>query len=124
MADATLPTDLYSRRRRELTDNPGALQAGSQVSLKDFYGNFQAWIVETFRVDGQETIFLIVSDAEGGRRFMLPPEVTTVLYRQYDQLIARARRRGARQAVETKRAKGQTIGNPDAFKHKRKRAAK
>lgn len=120
MAEATLPTDLFSKRRRELADDPGARRAGSTIQAQDFYGNHQAWVVETFRQDGKETVFVIVSDADGGRRFMLPPEVTEKIYSQRDALVAASRRAGARQAVETKRARGKQVGNPAALAKARK----
>jgi hypothetical protein len=119
MAD-TIPTDLFSKRRRELADDPGARRAGSTIQVQDFYGNHEAWIVETFRQDGKETVFLIVSGAEDGRRIMLPPAVTEKIYGQRETLVAASRRAGARQAVETKRAKGKPIGNPAALAKARK----
>lgn len=116
MADGSgLPTDAFSRRRRELVDNPGAFHSTGAVTRTDLLGNVEDWLVETFRVEGVETIFLRINDAEGGRRVMIPPEVAGLLYRQRDSLIAKARKRGARQAVETKRAKGKKVGNPEAL---------
>jgi hypothetical protein len=120
MSDTTMPTDIFSRRRRELMDDPGSMRSESLIPLVDFYGNFQQWLVETFRHGSEETIFLAMNDHEGGRRYVLPPEVAAAMYRQRDHLIARARKRGARQAVETKRAKGQVVGNPDAFRKNRR----
>lgn len=115
MSDTIIPADLFSRRRRELVDNPGAIGTASQIPMQDFYGNFQSWIVETFRVDGVETVFLIVSEADGGKRFMLPPQVTAAIYRQREQLVTRSRRHAARRAVATKRAAGQELGNAAAL---------
>lgn len=120
MAETKLPTDLFSTRRRELVDNPGAFQSTGAVTRTDAYGNVEDWLVETFRVEGVETVFLRINDAEGGRRVMLPPEVAALLYRQRDTLIGKARKRGARQAVETKRAKGKQVGNPAALAAARK----
>jgi hypothetical protein len=119
--EQTLPTDLFSRRRRELSDNPGALGSGSRVPTQDFLGNFQDWIVETFRVDGAETVFITVADQDGGRRLMLPPQVTATLYRQRDQLVARQRRKTARATVAMRRERGDKLGNPDALRKARKR---
>lgn len=120
----TLPADAYSRRRRELNENPGALAATSTISVADFYGNLSTYVVETFRVDGQETVFLAITDHLGGRRSMLPPEITAAIYRQRDQLVARSRVRAARQGVETRRARGDAIGNPDALRRARKARGK
>lgn len=120
MAETTLPTDQFSTRRRELVDNPGAFHTTGAVTRGDIYGNVETWLLETFRVDGLETVFIQINDAAGGRRFMVPPEVAALIYRQRDQLIAKARRRGARQAVETKRSKGKQVGNPEALAKARK----
>lgn len=106
MADQTLPTDLFSQRLRELTDNPGAVRASSKVDLQDFYGRSETWVVDTFRVDGDEVAFLQRISADGSIRMVLPAEVTAAMARQRDRATAVNRRRGARQAVETKRAKG------------------
>lgn len=116
----TIPTDLFSRRRREMSDNPGALGSGSTIHVRDFYGNAETWVVETLRVDGSETAFIQRNAADGGMRLVLPPEVMAAMRRHQDSNERRARRRGARQALETKRAKGQQIGNPDALRKARR----
>jgi hypothetical protein len=121
MAEQTLPNDYFSTRRRELTDNPGSLGAGSTVHVKDFYGNLETWVVETYRVDGADTVLLQRTKSDGFDRLVLPPEITATLRRQQDGNERRARRRGARQAVETKRAKGQPIGNLAALANGRRR---
>lgn len=120
MSDTVIPQDAFSRRRRELGDNPGAIGAGSTIPMKDFYGNFQSWIVETYRADGEETVFLSVNDAEGGRRLVLPPQVTAAMYRQRDQLVTRSRRRTARQTVAMRKERGDTLGNPEALRKARR----
>lgn len=120
MAEQTIPTDLFSRRRREMEDNPGALGAASTINVRDFYGNLETWNIETFRVEGAETGFLQRNDSSGGVRLLLPPEVMAALRRQQAGIDSRSRKRGARQAVETKRAKGIRIGNPAALKRGRK----
>jgi hypothetical protein len=106
MQTETLPTDQFSRRRRELTGNPGAVRSSSTVETTDFYGNTESWIVETFRVDGKEEVFLQRITAAGGDRLVLPPAVTSAMSRHRDRAVTVSRKRGARQALETKRARG------------------
>lgn len=122
MSDQILPADHFSRRRRELADNPGAVHTTGAVTRTDVYGNVEDWLLETFRADGVETVFMRVNDRDGGRRVMLPPEVAALLYRQREQLVAKGRRRAARKAVETKRAKGIKVGNVEALRKARKPA--
>jgi|SRR5688572_2456602 len=116
----TLPTDTFSRRLRELTDNPGAVRASSRVDLQDFLGNAETWNVDTFRLDGNEIVFLQRISADGAIRMVLPAEVTGAMNRQRDRATTVNRRRGARQALETRRAAGQQIGNPAALAKARK----
>lgn len=123
MSDGILPVDHFSRRLRELTDNPGAIRSSSTINAQDFYGNAETWVVDTFRVNGGEVVFLQRVSAEPKPiRIVLPAEVTAALSRQRDRAVTVARRRGARQAVETKRAAGV---DPAAAlrKHTRKEAA-
>lgn len=120
-----LPRDPFSVRRRDIINNPGTLGAMSTIQLPDDYGNLDTWVVETYRVDGAETAFLQRNNAEGGIRVMLPPAVMAALRRQQATIDSRSRRRGARQALETKRAKGVPIGNAAALrKARRARRAK
>lgn len=118
--DTTLPADQFSRRRRELADNPGAVRSTGAVTRTDLYGNVEDWLIETFRADGVETVFMRVNDADGGRRMMLPPEVAGLLYRQREQLVAKGRKRAARQAVATRRERGDKLGNPEALRKARR----
>ena len=120
MADSPIPRDQFSLRRRDIINNPGALGAMSTIQMPDDYGNLDTWVVETYRLDGAETAFLQRNNAEGGIRVMLPPAVMAALRRQQATIDSRSRRRGARQAVATKIAEGQTIGNSEAFKNARR----
>lgn len=120
MADQTLPRDPFSVRRRDIINNPGALGAMSTIQLPDDYGNLDTWVVETYRVDGAETAFVQRNNAEGGIRVMLPPQVMAALRRHQATIDSRSRRRGARQALATKRAKGIPVGNAAALRKARR----
>lgn len=120
MAEQTLPRDQFSVRRRELQDNPGAASASSTVDVADHYGNLETWRIETYRADGVETVFVQRNDADGGSRWVMPPAVVAALRRQQTSLETQSRRRGAQQALATKRAKGQRIGNPEALRKARR----
>lgn len=134
MSDETmrLPRDEFSVLLRELTNNPGATRASSRVEISDFYGRSQTWVIDTFRVDGSETVFMQRMSAEDPLRLVLPPAVTSAQLRQHESLAGQARSRRARQAVATRIARGDTLGNPDALakargiprKRKKRRARK
>lgn len=121
MAEQTIPTDNFSRRRRELTDHPGVIRSASTVNLSDFYGNLETWVIETFRAPGAAVEVLIQrTSVDGGLRLVLPALVMATIDRQLGQTVAVSRRRGARQAVETRRARGDSLGNPDALRKARR----
>lgn len=119
MSDKLIPTDFFSRRRRELIDNPGAIRSTSTVETADFYGNLQTWNVDTFRVDGRDEVFVQRNDADGGARFYLPAEVTAALSRHRDRATTAIRRRAGRTAIATRINRGDTLGNPDALRKAR-----
>ena len=121
MSDQNIPRDVFSIRYRELTDNPGAVRASSTVNLIDVYGHTESWILDTFRVSGGTEVFIQRVNAEGSTRLVLPPEVTQSLDRQRDRGVTVSRRRAARQAVATRRERGDVLGNPDALRKARKR---
>jgi len=116
-----LPTDSFSVRLRELTDNPGAVRAESTINRADVYGNAETWVITTFRLDGGEEVFLQRIDASATPiRIVLPPEVTAAMARQRDRATTANRKRGARAAVATRIARGDTLGNPTALLQARK----
>lgn len=126
MAENTvLPTDHFSTVLRSLQDNPGALQAESTIHTRDFYGNTASWILRSFRVDGQVWQFVQRSGAVGDNlREVFPPEVTAAMLRQQSALVSKSRTRAAQRALETRRERGDTIGNPEALRRARARRAR
>jgi hypothetical protein len=115
MAESPIPTDDFSRLMRSARDNPGALIAGSTIHMQDFYGNAETWVIETARVDSEDYVFLQHQSIQGAHRFVLTPIVTRALARHGNQLAARVRRRGARQAVALRKQRGDKLGNPAAL---------
>lgn len=118
--DQTLPRDPFSVRRRELIDNPGAIRSSSTIDVADLYGNIETWRIETFRHAGGVEALVQINRANGGDRLVIPPPVMAAFDRQRGSIIGTSRRRGAKQAVETKRAKGIPIGNADALRKGRR----
>lgn len=120
-SEQRLPRDEFSVRLRELTDNPGAVKASSRVDIIDFYGRSETWTIDTFREEGgAETAFMQRASIETPLRLMVPPKVMAALTRQHDANTGKMRRKGARQAMATRIARGDTLGNPDALKRARK----
>lgn len=105
--DQVLPVDLFSRRLRELTDNPGAIRSSSTIPLIDFYGNAETWVVDTFRSSGGKLeAFVQRIASDGSVRLVLPVEVMAAMTRHHSAGVKVVRRRAARAAVATKRAAG------------------
>lgn len=123
-AERTLPRDEFTVRLRELRDNPGAVRTSSRVDIADVYGNAETWTIDTFRHDGIETAFVQRMAAEGSLRLLMPPEVMAALARGHETLTGKSRSRGARRAVETRIARGDVLGNPEALKAARAGARK
>jgi len=117
--ERTLARDEFTQGHREWSDHPGAVKASSRVELTDFYGMRETWILDTYRADGTEVAFLQRVSAAGAVRMVLPPKVMLALTRQHDALSTQSRRRGAQQAVATRIARGDVLGNPDALKRAR-----
>ena len=107
--NSPIPADLFSRTLRQVQDNPESFGSGSTVHARDFYGNAETWVIETYRIGDRVTVFLQFNSAEGGKRFVLPAEVVGRILQHHDSLIKRARRRAARKAVDTKRDRGTLI---------------
>jgi hypothetical protein len=114
-----LPTDEFSVAFRALDDS-NAVHSSSRVDIGDFYGRRTTWTIDTFRVEGVETVFVQRISADGALRLVLPPEVTIAINRQHDRATTINRRRGAAAAVRTKREKGMRLGNPDALRKARR----
>jgi hypothetical protein len=119
-----IATDPFSVEWHRLTHNPGAVRATSKIDVLDDYKNTTTWIVDTFRSDGCETVFIQRIDHTGGLRMMLPPPVAAVIDRQHDRATSTNRRRVARLTVAIRRERGDVLGNPEALKLARKRRKK
>lgn len=119
-----LPTDEFSMQRRALLDNPGALRSSSRLDTSDFYGRAQTWVIDTFRTEGSAVALVQRMGAQEPLRLVLPAAVMAALSRQGDTLAGKMRSRRARKAVETRRERGDTIGNPDALRRARSRRKK
>lgn len=109
MDTTPIPSDVFSRTLRQIQDNPASLGSGSTVHARDFYGNLETWVIETYRVEDRVTVFVQFNAADGGRRFVLPAEVVGKILIHNDSLIKRARKRAARKAVDTKRDRATLI---------------
>jgi hypothetical protein len=89
-------------------------------------GAVQTHIVQTYRQNEVgDFIFLQVVDSTCSIRIVIPPKVADTIASQRDSISAKNRRKGARQAVETRKAKGITPGflRPGARRGGRKKGA-
>jgi hypothetical protein len=112
MDETKLPTDIYALTLRRLRDNPTAIETRqSTVELTTLLGANETWVIQAVRVEGRMTVFVQFVGDDGGRRFVLPPEVVATIQRHGAGAVTKVRRRAARQAVATKREAGIPIGN-------------
>ncbi len=116
-----IASDPFSVRWYELTHNPGAVRTSSKVDLLDDYKHIETWVIDTFREEGgRETVFLQRIGNRGPLREMLPPRVTAAIAGQRDRATGHNRKRGAKRAMATRIARGDTLGNPEALRKARK----
>lgn len=110
--------DYFDRLLGNLDGLPD-VQMTSQATVQTvtpLLGNAETFIVQTVRqTDQGDTIFLQSISAQRSMRIVVPPRVSAVIARQRDALTTKTRRKGARQAVATKREAGIPIGNPAAL---------
>jgi len=107
--DSQLMPEYYDRRLSDFTAMPeiGKTKLTPiRVTPPLAVGGSQLYTIQTFRTDKGETLFLEHSAQGQVSRLVIPPEVTRVIYRQRESLIAQARKRAARQAADTREAKG------------------
>lgn len=65
------------------------------------------YIVQTLRQTGEgDTVFVQCIGATGAMRIVLPPDVADVIARQRGSVVTKNRRKGARQAVQTRAERG------------------
>lgn len=115
--------DTFDRTFGSLEGLPGVLTTSQATVLTTtpLVGLADTFILQTVRhPELGDTIFVQALSAERSLRLVLPPKVAAVLLRQHDALTTRARQRGARQAVATKREAGLPVGNPAALAAARK----
>lgn len=105
--------DLTLGQLHGLPDVAHTKQSTIQV-VTQVVGNAETWIVQTYRMTDplgdkpstDETIFLQVIARNRAIRLVVPPRVAAVIARQHDSLTSMNRRKGAQQAVETRKARG------------------
>jgi len=116
----TLARDEFTAKRRDLDAHPEAVEASSRIDVVDMYGNITTWVLDLYRLEGKVTAFVQRITAEGGTRFVIPPDVTAAIGRHQTNLITKARRRVGKRIVADKRAQGLPVGNPEALALARK----
>ncbi len=123
--ERALPRDEFTTRRRDLTNHPEGVTASTRLDVTDDYGSVTTWVLDLIRVESRVTAFLQRGARDGYIRLVLPPQVTAAIARHQDALVTKARRQTARRVVADRRARGESLGNPDALRKARKvRSAK
>mgnify|MGYP000638534327 CR=1 FL=1 len=107
MSDMPNPFDRLLGSLEGLPDVARVKPATIRVTQPLGVGGTQLFVVQTLRQrDLGDYVFIEYVDASGAQRMMLPPEVTALVARQRDAISAKNRRKGARQAVATRKEKG------------------
>lgn len=106
------PADKYDRAMGALVGVPDVLHTPPATvrAVSPLVGTVQTFVIQSFRSrDGERSedhLFIEYIDESRNTRIYIPPNVCRVIYRQYDALTGRARKRGAKAATETRRARG------------------
>jgi len=101
--------DDFDRVVRNLEGVPDSVRTGvtTERVLSPVINIAQDWTIQTIR---QKEIgdWILLTRGSGDKylRLAIPPQITRVIARQYDQVSTKNRKRGARQAMETRRAAG------------------
>lgn len=108
--------DAYDRVIRQLTGLPDtiATKPSTIATLTPMLSLAQTWIVQTYRqrdrggdtAKSKDVIFLQYIDAQGGKRFVIPPDVADAIARQRDALSAKNRSKSARERASERKAAG------------------
>lgn len=83
-------------------------------------GHSQTFVVQTYRDERGDTIFLQMVDAEGRARIVVPPAVADAIARQRDALTTMSRRAAGRRTAEARAARGEKPAFMRAAKGRRK----
>jgi hypothetical protein len=110
MAATEAMPDRFDRALGNLTGLPDTMHtapAVRQVVPLLGVGGTEIFIVQTWRQkDSGDTLFLQHSDRDGLHRMVIPPAITALISQQRDALATKARKAGARQAVQTRKERG------------------
>jgi len=126
MADTKIPTDPFDQTLSRLLGLPnGAHTQPAVLQAVDFYGNVTSFMVQSVRWDEGVSVFVTTVSASGSARFVLPPNVATLIGRQRDGLATKIRRAHGKRIAAERAAAGLApafMTNPGKGGRKRKRA--
>lgn len=124
--------DRFDAALGNLTGLPGGLETKPSTIqvVVPVVGKAETFIIQTIRHEiGKDrndepifgfTQFVQITSAEGTKRIVLPPEASDKLFSQREALASRVRKRAAQKAVQTRKDRGDVLGNPEALKRARK----
>ena len=99
--------DPFDRLLSSLTGLPGGASTKlAAVQHSDFYGHTTTYNIRSVKTDEGVTTFVIVSDANGQARFILPPSALAVIDRQRKSLTKQVRSRNGKRIAEERMAAG------------------
>ena len=96
-------TDHFDRELRRLEEIPRQAidrVKASVIKHTNFLGQHQHWVIESMRVDGKTTCFLVKSEKGKQLRAVIPSDVIDRIVAQHQSLISKGRSRRAKLAVD------------------------
>lgn len=84
--------------------------AATRVVVSPLIGEAQTFIIQTYRQDGKDTVFVQYIDASGSVRIALPPAAADAIAAQRDALSTKNRKRAAKEIAAARKARGEVPG--------------
>lgn len=109
MSEQSQMPDTFDRLLGALDGLPDVVSTKPSTvrSITPLIGNSETWIIQTVRqADQGDVIFLERTGRDGSIRVAIPAKVAAVIARQREALTTKARKKGARAAVETRKERG------------------
>lgn len=73
-------------------------------------GESMTHVVQTFRDEDGDTVFIQYMDSDGRIRMVLPPGVVRAIIRQHEALTTKVRKRVAKEQAQARKARGEVPG--------------
>ena len=92
--DQPIHRDAYDRVMASVDGIPGVRKSrpSTVTAVLPLLGKSQTHVVQTYKTEDGNYVFVQMVDSEGRARIVLPPKVAAAIYRQRDSLVKAGRR--------------------------------